>query len=232
MFRPASVWDIPLVKPRFGCFLDMSRSLQGYDMTAELSSKMKFFINGGRCENGYLAVDTGSLAPKPSIEFGPPTGRPMPDVASYSVSVVYSLHLADENVLRESISSVINRFPSAFEMVVVFGGDETFNKRRLLQVVNRKKKSAPFPIKIVDAEASGSRGQWHRVQVGELCQGDFVLHMEAGDVLLEDITYDNIFHFGKPVIPFGRFSWSGLDEDGETGSVTWFWFSCMVLRRG
>jgi len=37
MFRPASVWDIPLVKPRFGCMTSLALATLGYDVAHELN---------------------------------------------------------------------------------------------------------------------------------------------------------------------------------------------------
>lgn len=36
-------------------------------------------------------------------------------------------------------------------------------------------------------------------------EGTYVLHLDANVVLFERITYDHIFHLGKPVLPFRRF---------------------------
>jgi len=37
MFRAASVWDIPLVKPRFGCMTSLDLTTLGYDVAFELN---------------------------------------------------------------------------------------------------------------------------------------------------------------------------------------------------
>lgn len=38
MFMDVSIWDIPLVKPRFACSMDMALSTKGYDMGAGLAT--------------------------------------------------------------------------------------------------------------------------------------------------------------------------------------------------
>lgn len=43
LFKDASIWEIPLVKPRFGCMLDMSRASLGYDMGLALRNTLNHF---------------------------------------------------------------------------------------------------------------------------------------------------------------------------------------------
>lgn len=56
MFKEASIWEIPLVKPRFGCSVDMSLSLAGFDMASALQQSFENFkgepgdgARGGGC---------------------------------------------------------------------------------------------------------------------------------------------------------------------------------------
>lgn len=49
------------------------------------------------------------------------------------------------------------------------------------------------------------------------CEGDFVLHLEANSVLLQPVTYERVFHFGKPVLPVTRFMNYGKDQEGSGG---------------
>lgn len=52
LFKAASIWEIPLVKPRFSCSLV---STQGVDDVAEvLRHNLNFFTQGGKCENGMM----------------------------------------------------------------------------------------------------------------------------------------------------------------------------------
>ncbi|CAM9374529.1 unnamed protein product, partial [Laminaria digitata] len=39
------------------------------------------------------------------------------------------------------------------------------------------------------------------------------MQLEVGDVLLTDVTYANIFHFGKPVVPYTRLGEDEVDAD-------------------
>lgn len=43
LFKDASIWEIPLVKPRFGCSLDLSLALRGYDMGLALRKTLDHF---------------------------------------------------------------------------------------------------------------------------------------------------------------------------------------------
>lgn len=36
-------------------------------------------------------------------------------------------------------------------------------------------------------------------------EGTHILHLDSDVVIFERITYDHIFHLGKPVLPFRRF---------------------------
>lgn len=57
LFKAASIWDIPLVKPRYTCALNpmMKQSdLQGLDVASILQSNLDFFSKGGTCLNGVI----------------------------------------------------------------------------------------------------------------------------------------------------------------------------------
>lgn len=43
LFKDASIWEIPLVKPRFGCALDLSLAVRGYDMGLALRKTLEHF---------------------------------------------------------------------------------------------------------------------------------------------------------------------------------------------
>lgn len=36
-------------------------------------------------------------------------------------------------------------------------------------------------------------------------KGDYILHLDSDVLVLRDVTYDDIFHLGKPVLPFRRY---------------------------
>ena len=58
MFEEASVWDIPLIKPRFGCSASLALSLQGYDVAHELNRYVYTFrpktLHGNCCKQPLL----------------------------------------------------------------------------------------------------------------------------------------------------------------------------------
>lgn len=37
------------------------------------------------------------------------------------------------------------------------------------------------------------------------CSGDYILHLDSDSVIFETVTYDHIFHLGKPVLPYRRY---------------------------
>lgn len=61
LFKAASIWDIPLVKPRFSCSLDPSLNLEELDLKYELSEQLGRLVGGATCESGYLNVDRRTL---------------------------------------------------------------------------------------------------------------------------------------------------------------------------
>ncbi|CAN0334430.1 unnamed protein product, partial [Ectocarpus sp. 12 AP-2014] len=56
LFKEASIWDIPLVKPRFTCTIAADKLDSASPKTAQvLQSSVDFFANGGKCANGLIA---------------------------------------------------------------------------------------------------------------------------------------------------------------------------------
>ena len=53
LFKDASIWEIPLVKPRFSCSLDVSHGVE--DLAGALRRNLDFFTQGGTCENGMMS---------------------------------------------------------------------------------------------------------------------------------------------------------------------------------
>lgn len=219
---------------------------QGYDVATDMAAKVDFFANGGLCATGYVPLNMPSLRPKPNLEFGSPTEYSMPDIAEFSISVVYSiassLHVTDEDVFDASIMSVIERLPSVAELVVVFSGTSPPpNRERLQDVIDANRKDAPFPIKVVDggkrkgkakARRGGGGGReegWSRLLAAEFCKGDFVLHLDPGEILVDTITYDHVFHFGRPVLPFGRYGGERICGGGGGGGWGCLLILCNVL---
>ncbi|CAN0159174.1 unnamed protein product, partial [Ectocarpus sp. 8 AP-2014] len=56
LFQAASIWEIPLVKPRFTCELDPSSSADESDVADTLQKNLDFFAMGGACEAGVIAM--------------------------------------------------------------------------------------------------------------------------------------------------------------------------------
>ena len=231
MFQRASIWDIPLVKPRFGCAFDISLSAHGYDVAAELRTQLGHFVSGGRCDRGFVALGRGALRPKPSIEFGFPTDLRMPSLdplqGTLAVSVVFRVGRdVDPDLLDASLASVVSRFPGAAEVVIVFAGSPR-GRKRLREVIRENDRRAPFPVGAVEeqegggvrAAAEGGSEVWSALRTDFHFAGEFVMQLEVGDVLLADVTYDSFFHFGKPVLPYTR-----LNEDGGRVSSPFFFF--------
>lgn len=218
MFQPASIWDIPLVKPRFGCAFDISMAAKGYDVAAALEAQLSHFVSGASCERGFIHMHHAQLKAKASIEFGYPTGKEMPSItdANLRVSVVlYAGRLVSPTLLDASIASVVARFPEAAEVVVIFY-EAPVKRAGLKEVLKAHGQTAPFPVEAIeeDGPAVKVRGGWpgwSGMRVDDFVTGEFVMQLEVGDILVEDVMYDNIFHFGKSVIPFQRL----LLEAGE-----------------
>ncbi|CAM9733800.1 unnamed protein product, partial [Laminaria digitata] len=237
MFQRASIWDIPLVKPRFGCAFDITLSVHGYDVAAELRAQLGHFVSGGKCDRGFVALRQDSLRPKPSIEFGFPTSRSMPSLdplgGRLAVSIVFHVRWdVNPDLLDASLASVAVRFPGAAEVVIVFA-EPPHGKKRLREVIRANDQRSPFPVRAVGGQglpvltiggngqqqhvAGGGSGVWSGLRADEHCLGEFVMQLEAGDVLVEDVTYDSLFHFGKPVVPFTRLKGAGGGGEGGGG---------------
>lgn len=60
LFKAASIWEIPLLKPRYTCAIDPT--LEGSSevphavLVAELKSNLDFFSKGGTCESGLIDI--------------------------------------------------------------------------------------------------------------------------------------------------------------------------------
>ncbi|CAB1101450.1 unnamed protein product [Ectocarpus sp. CCAP 1310/34] len=269
MFKHASVWDIPLVKPRFLCSVNLLLAKQGDDVARELN-RFADFSDGGRgkkCEMGYLPLDTSKLHAKPHVEYGcaATNHRPMPMVEDQRVSLFYdatvapaAVAAADKNgvggvrndthaegarMLNATLPTVLMNFPGALEAVIVVPNTDAWREYQLVVGVHNNS-DTPFDIKVVNVGEDDASSDWvskdgtgsglgeealPRKAIGQrrgseaeeqpfpplwadtYCSGKFVLHLDLNSVLLERITYDHIFHFEKPVIPFNRFQ--DVEED-------------------
>ena len=58
LFKEESIWDIPLVKPRFTCAINPTvlRQRKDLDVADVLGDSLDFFSRGGKCENGQIDV--------------------------------------------------------------------------------------------------------------------------------------------------------------------------------
>lgn len=144
LFDDVSIWDVPLVKPRFSCTVDTSLSLKGYDVAAELDKMLLSFQRGGRCESGFI-VKTNFDA-KEHEEFGTARGAPMPDINDYDISVMYRTFYGDAMIFNVSLPTIIRRLPSAREVVVVV---EERDGDLFRQLVEQHQEAAPFPIRVI-----------------------------------------------------------------------------------
>lgn len=206
MFQDASIWDIPLVKPRFGCSANLALSLQGYDVAAELD---KIIVSSakGSCETGFLTLDASRMRPKPQVEFGKAAGgKSPPDIAVMKVSVMYTATAADAKMFQATFPTVVENFPGAKEVVILV---PSISDRAVYQQIARSfEASAAFPISVVvpyQVSPTDVRNLFTLLWASDYCTGDFVLHLNANSVLLQPMTYDRVFHFRKPVLPYTRF---------------------------
>ncbi|CAM9670176.1 unnamed protein product, partial [Ectocarpus fasciculatus] len=180
MFKHASVWDVPLVKPRFLCSANLALVNQGYDIARELNRFADFSDKGGdsQCEMGYLSLDTSKLHAKPNVEFGSPASnhRPMPKVEGQRVSLFYDATVAPADddtsgggggggvkhiyadgarMLNATLPTVLQNFPGALEAVIVVPNVVAWLEYQL--VMGRHKNGSPFDVKVVivgEAEVS------------------------------------------------------------------------------
>lgn len=62
VFKEASIWDIPLLKPRFSCGVEHTILDSGLNVADTLVRSLDFFSDGGTCENGLIHVDGNALS--------------------------------------------------------------------------------------------------------------------------------------------------------------------------
>lgn len=143
--------EIPIVKPRFGCSIDLSLSFRGYDVAYQLDEHVKAFYNGVRCDVGSVEVNAATLNLKTEWEF--PIGYPisnMPSLRDYRISVMYRTFSGDAELFEISIPSAIKYIHDALEIVVVVeeGDQDLFEK-----LLDPHRESAPFPLLVVTEPA-------------------------------------------------------------------------------
>lgn len=62
LFKETSIWDIPLVKPRFSCGVDPALLGSGVDIAEVLERSLELFSGGGTCESGFIDVDKDQIS--------------------------------------------------------------------------------------------------------------------------------------------------------------------------
>lgn len=147
LFLKASVWDIPLIKPRFGCNYDVTPSRNGYALSKALERELDAFKLGLKCELGFRNIDLSRLQIKPEQEFGVSGAfGDMPELGDFNISVLYRTFAGDAELFNLSITTVIEHFPGAHEIVVVvLEKDESLFEG----ILEKHRGSAPFPVRIV-----------------------------------------------------------------------------------
>ena len=143
----STIWDLPSVKPRFGCSIDLSLTLQGYDVADQLSKHIEAFRNGARCDHGFVSVDPSTLKLKTEWEFPKnlPSSR-MPPLRDFRISVMYRTFSGDMDLFKISLPTAIQHFPDALEIVVVV---EEADKELFEAELASHRQSAPFPLRVV-----------------------------------------------------------------------------------
>lgn len=148
LFSSPSIWEIPLVKPRFGCSFDAALGLKGYRIGDTIANELEAFRRGATCELGYRAVDTSELEVNRHWEFGPEGGAkvPMPNLVGYNISVMYRTFSGDAMMFNMSLASLLDYFPSALEVVVVVVESD---KALFESIVEPFRAKGPLPIHVV-----------------------------------------------------------------------------------
>ncbi|CAM9226822.1 unnamed protein product, partial [Hapterophycus canaliculatus] len=221
LFSVPSIWDIPLVKPRFGCSIDTSLSESGYDVASWLTKNLDAFKYGAKCELGFKAVEPSELTIKADWEFGPSGIRQeMPNLANFRVTVMFHPASGEESFLKSSVASVIKYFPAAYEVVVVVVDADvvSFEEATALH-----RASSPIAIRVVGEPArmdnAALQQKFGKMRGDLFTDGDYILHLEAEAIIFQNITYAEMFHLGKPVLPFRRYR--GETVEGLLETMCW-----------
>lgn len=138
--------DIPTAKSRFGCSIDISLAIQGYDVAYQLDKHVEAFYSGARCDSGHIELDIAALKLKTEWEF--PTRYPpnlMPSLRNYRISVMYRTFSGDAELFEVSFPTAIKHIPDALEMVVVV---EESDEDLFEGLLAPHRESAPFPLRV------------------------------------------------------------------------------------
>ena len=146
-YTEISMRDVPIIKPRFGCSIDLSLALQGYDIADQLQQHVETFYNSAPCDQGFVEVNPAILKLKDEWEF--PTGYPvsdMPSLKDYRISIMYRSFSGDADLFDISVPTAIKYIPYALEMVVVV---EEVDKELFEQLLAPHRELATFPIRVM-----------------------------------------------------------------------------------
>lgn len=139
--------NVPIKKTRFGCSIDLSLALQGYDVAHQLQQHVEAFYNSAPCDQGFVEVNPAILKLKNEWEF--PTGYPisdMPSLKDYRISIMYRSFSGDAELFDISFQTAIKHIPYALELVVVV---EEVDKDLFEQLLVPHHESATFPLRVV-----------------------------------------------------------------------------------
>ncbi|CAN0000310.1 unnamed protein product [Ectocarpus sp. 6 AP-2014] len=221
LFSEASIWDVPMVKPRFGCSFDRSLGNQGYDMGEILAKELEAFKLGASCERGFKAIEVSSLSVKANRQLSVQGAeQKVPEFLDYDVTVMYRTFVGDAKLFNASIASVIEHVSSAFEVVVVVvEADVGFFE----SIVQPFRIAAPFPIRVIgEPELMDGKLQqkYSKLRADLYTEGDYILHLDSDAVVFQDLSFAHMFHLGKPVLPFRRYE-KNRGLEGWTETMCW-----------
>ncbi|CAB1112818.1 unnamed protein product [Ectocarpus sp. CCAP 1310/34] len=206
LFSEASIWDVPMVKPRFGCSLDRSLGNQGYDMGEIFAKELEALKLGASCEQGFKAVEVSSLDVKVNRQLSVQGAeQKVPKSLDYDVTVMYRTFVGDAKLFNASIATVIEHVSSAFEVVVVVVEADVGLFESIVQPFRIV---APFPIRVIgEPELMDGKLQqkYSKLRADLYTEGDYILHLDSDAVVFQDVSFAHMFHLGKPVLPFRRY---------------------------
>ncbi|CAM9281830.1 unnamed protein product, partial [Ectocarpus fasciculatus] len=221
LFSEASIWDVPMVKPRFGCSFDRSLGRQGYDMGEILAKELEGFKLGASCERGFKAIEVSAMGVKATRQLSVQGAeQSMPKLLDHDVTVMYRTFAGDAKLFNASIAAVIEHVPSAFEVVVVVVGADV---EIFESIVKPFRNVAPFPVRVVgEPELMDGKLQqkYSKLRADLYTEGDYILHLDSDAVVFQDVSFAHMFHLGKPVLPFRRYEKKRRSE-GWTETMCW-----------
>ncbi|CAM9997646.1 unnamed protein product, partial [Ectocarpus sp. 8 AP-2014] len=147
LFSEESIWDIPMVKPRFGCSFDTSLTRDGYDVGGMIAKELEGFKLGASCERGFKSVDRSKLDLKADTELGDQGAEQRtPTLHDYHIAVMYRTCARDAKLFSTSIATVIEHVSGAFEVVVVVVEADVALFESIVQPLRT---AVPFPIRVI-----------------------------------------------------------------------------------